>query len=138
ICGGFMHSPNSPRIRCAYAKVLHFGISGCLALSALLFLSALTGTTAQAQAVYGSIIGTVTDPSGAVVPNASVTVSNVAKGTSVTVTTNSSGQYTVQHLISDVYQVSAEATGFTKTTQNGVQVYVDTAPRVDLKLAAEG
>src|SRR6185437_5965719 len=41
-------------------------------------------------------------------------------------------------LISDVYQVSAEATGFTKTTQNGVQVYVDTAPRVDLKLAAEG
>ena len=48
---------------------------------------------ARAQAVYGSIFGTVTDNSGAVVPNATITVTDVAKGTTVTAQTSGDGQY---------------------------------------------
>ncbi len=106
-----------------------------LACAALLIAAATSATSISAQSVYGSILGTVTDPTGAVVPNATITVTDVAKGTSVKVQSNGSGQYSVQHLISDVYSVAAEAQGFAKTTRDGVQVYVDTAPKVDLVLS---
>ena len=107
---------------------------GAIAPLAMFVATASLPGTATAQAVYGSILGTVTDSTGAVVPNATVTVTDIAKGTSVKVQSNGSGQYSVQHLISDVYSVSAEAKGFAKATQDGVQVYVDTAPKVDLVL----
>lgn len=89
----------------------------------------------MAQAVYGSIFGTVTDPTGAVVPNATVTVTDVSKGTTATVQTDASGGYRVQHLIPDTYSVTVEASGFKKATQDNVVVYADTAPKVDLALA---
>src|ERR1700710_2061389 len=81
---------------------------------------------AHSQAVYGSIFGTVTDPSGAMVPNATVTVTDVTKGTSVTVQSNGSGGYTVQHLIPDTYRVEALGAGFNKSTTDNVIVYADT------------
>jgi hypothetical protein len=90
---------------------------------------------AAAQAVYGSIFGTVTDSSGAVVANATVTVSNDAKGTSVSVQSDASGEYRVQHLIPDTYNLTAEAAGFGKVTTANVVVYADTAPKIDFTLA---
>ncbi len=93
---------------------------------------------AHAQAVYGSIFGTVTDPSGAIVPNATVTVTDIAKGTAVSVQTNGSGTYTVQHLIPDTYRVEAQGTGFSKNTTENVVVYADTSPKVDFQLAVSG
>src|SRR4029077_4954548 len=99
-------------------------------------VSAFAGSQfASAQAVYGSVFGTVSDSTGAVVPNATVTVTDVAKGTSVSVQTDASGEYRVQHLIPDTYSVSAEAGGFSKVTTENVVVYADTAPRVDITLA---
>ena len=95
-------------------------------------------SAAYAQAVYGSIIGTVTDNTGAVVPNATVKITDVAKGTSTTVQTNGSGEYTVQHLIPDVYQVEVTAAGFAPGTVSNVVVYADTAPKADIKLALGG
>ncbi len=89
---------------------------------------------ALAQAVYGSIFGTVTDSTGAVVPNATITVTDVAKGTSVSVQSNASGQYLVQHLIPDTYTVAAESSGFGKVSTQNVVVYADTAPKVDIVL----
>jgi hypothetical protein len=82
------------------------------------------------QAVYGSIYGTVTDSTGAVVPNATVTVSDVAKGTSVTVQSNASGEFTADHLIPDTYDVKVAATGFKGYSQTGIQVYADTSVKV--------
>jgi hypothetical protein len=99
-----------------------------------LWLSSLA-PSAFAQAVYGSIFGTITDNTGAVVPNATITVTDVAKGTSVTAQTGATGDFRVQHLIPDTYRVDAEAGGFNKTSADNVIVYADTSPKVDLKLS---
>ena len=66
----------------------------------------------SAQAIYGSVYGTVTDATGAAIPNATITVTDESKGTSVQVTSNQSGEYTVPNLIPDVYDVKADRAGF--------------------------
>jgi hypothetical protein len=88
----------------------------------------------QAQAVYGSILGTVTDPNGAAVPNAKVTVTNVRKGTTDVTTTNGDGNYSVTHLIPNVYTVKVEAPNFKSTQTDNVVVNADASSRVDLPL----
>jgi outer membrane receptor protein involved in Fe transport len=95
---------------------------------ALLFPSTYT----NAQAVYGSIYGTVTDSSGAVVPNATVTVEDVAKGTSSTVTSNGSGEFAADHLIPDLYNVKVTAQGFQSFQQTGIQLFADTSTKVQI------
>ncbi len=91
-------------------------------------------TSLWGQAIYGSIYGQVTDSSGAAIPNATVTVKDVAKGTSVQTVTNSVGEYSVEHLIPDLYDISVAATGFRGAERQGIQVSADTSPKVDLKL----
>src|SRR6202789_1928401 len=80
-----------------------------------------------AQAVFGSIVGTVTDPTGAVVPNATVVVTDVSKGTSETVQSNGSGNYSASRLIPDIYSVKATAQGFNQATAENVVVSADSA-----------
>jgi len=89
-------------------------------------------TPASAQAVYGNIFGTVTDPQGAAVPNAKVTVTNVRKGTTDVATTNDQGNYSVTHLIPDTYDVSVTAQGFKTAATKGIIVSADNSARVDL------
>ncbi|PYQ16444.1 MAG: hypothetical protein DMF80_05045, partial [Acidobacteria bacterium] len=67
---------------------------------------------ASAQAVYGSIAGTVTDSTGATLPGASVTVTSVERKTTDTVTANASGYYVKERLIPGSYEVKAELSGF--------------------------
>jgi hypothetical protein len=106
----------------------------CMAL-ALIAICTFTGShSVSAQAVYGSIFGTVTDSTGAVVPNATVTVTDLTKGTSVSTVANATGDYRVDHLIPDTYSVTADAPNFQKSNIPGVIVYADTAPKVDVKL----
>ncbi len=103
-------------------------------LSALAVVGAfclLVTSTAYSQAVYGSIIGTVTDPSGAAVPNAKVTVTSATKNTTFPTTTNGDGNYSVTHLIPDVYNVKVEAPGFKTIEVKNTQVSADAAARVD-------
>jgi len=83
------------------------------------------------QAVYGSILGTITDPSGAAVANAKVTVTDQRKGTSETTTTNDSGNYTVTHLIPDVYTVRVEGSGFKTLEFKDVIVNADASSNVN-------
>src|SRR5262249_37558994 len=85
-------------------------------------------------AVYGSIIGTVTDPSGAAVPNAKIMVTSQTKNTSIEATTNDSGNYSVTHLIPDVYSIRMEGTGFKTLQFKDISVSADTAANVDGKL----
>lgn len=102
-----------------------------LALVSLGFLFSSHVPVALGQAVYGSVIGTVTDPSGAAVPNAKVTVTSQTKDVSTTATTNESGNYDVTHLIPDVYKISVEGSGFKTLQFTDVQVSADAAIRVD-------
>ncbi len=95
----------------------------CVVLAVLLFCVG----SVYAQQVFGSIIGSVTDPSGSAVANAKVTVTDVTKGTSFVVTTNDSGQYTKGQLIPDQYKVTVEAPGFQKLVSNELAVTVDQA-----------
>ncbi len=103
-----------------------------MALFTLLALAFLPN--ASAQAIYGSIFGTVTDSTGAVVANATITVTDVTKGVSVSVKSDGNGDYRVEHLIPDTYNVAAEAAGFSKVNTAGVIVYADTAPKIDIQL----
>ncbi|MBB5331752.1 carboxypeptidase-like regulatory domain-containing protein [Tunturiibacter gelidoferens] len=73
-------------------------------LLALLLVATLlaSGTRMEAQAVFGSIVGTATDPTtGAVIPNATIVVIDVSKGTSQTVQSKDDGNYSVLRLIPD-------------------------------------
>lgn len=99
-----------------------------LALFALVTISA---PSLHGQAVFGSIFGTVSDPSGAAVSNASVTVIDQRKGTEDHTTTNDSGNYSVTHLIPDVYTVKIEAPGFKIIEQKDITVNADASSRVD-------
>ncbi len=93
---------------------------------------------ANAQAVYGSILGTVTDPQGAAVANAKVTVTDQRKGTTDSVTTNDSGNYSVTHLIPDTYTVRVEGQGFRTSEQKDVEVLADAAANVPLQVQVGG
>src|ERR1700689_1199332 len=86
----------------------------------------LTIAPARAQSVYGSIFGTVTDTTGAVVPGATVTVTDEAKGTVVTVVSNGTGDYTASHLVPDTYDIKVEAKGFESFESKGIAVLADT------------
>src|SRR5438128_8778845 len=102
----------------------------CLYLALMcLALILVFSTSAWGQAVYGSIIGTVTDPQGAAVANAKVTVTNQRKGTSDATTTNGDGNYSVTHLIPDVYTVRAEGAGFKASEIKDVSVSADASAR---------
>src|SRR2546422_1770821 len=91
-------------------------------------------STSLGQAVYGSIIGTVTDPQGNAVAGAKVTVTSVTKNTTEETTTNESGNFSVIHLIPDTYKVKIEAPGFKANDIASVLVQVDTTARVDAQL----
>jgi hypothetical protein len=100
--------------------------------------SLLLTVPATAQSVYGSLFGTVSDKTGAAVAGATVTIKDEAKGTVVTVTSNASGDYTVPHLIPDVYDLRVTAKGFKAFEAKGISVEADTAPRIDPTLDVGG
>jgi hypothetical protein len=82
----------------------------CLAVAVCLALSGI----AFAQSDNGTINGAVHDPSGATIPNAQVTVTNVASGSQRTVNTNEGGLYSVTNIPPGMYNVSVTASGFKK------------------------
>src|SRR5437867_7914835 len=104
-----------------------------MAASGLALLLCLPAA-AFSQAVYGSIVGTVVDSSKAAVPNASVTVVDVAKGITHTTATNEAGNFRQTHLIAGLYEVRIEAPGFNKFVKQNVVVEVDSVARVDVQL----
>jgi hypothetical protein len=89
------------------------------------------GSVAIAQSTFGSFVGTVRDPSGAVVANASVQVTN--KGTSAqrSATTDPSGSYSVVNLEPGTYEIVVEASGFQRTTYDNVGLTARETVRVD-------
>jgi hypothetical protein len=110
--------------------------SASVSLPVLLFLVTIfliaIPSRVNAQTVTGGIVGTTTDPTGAVIPNATIVVTDISKGTSQTVQSNGTGNYSVYRLIPDSYSVKGAATGFTPAEVENVTVYAGSSPQVNL------
>ncbi|MGA8101759.1 MAG: carboxypeptidase-like regulatory domain-containing protein, partial [Candidatus Acidiferrales bacterium] len=111
--------------------------SGAIRLVICMFAILLAAGRLPAQIDRSSISGTVTDPSGAVVPGATVVVTNTATSESVTLTTASDGSYTASLLHVGPYSVEATARGFEKTRE-AIQLDLNQVARVDLQLKVGG
>jgi hypothetical protein len=99
--------------------------------SALLLLSAMIPLCAQ---TFGEIAGEVRDGTGAVVPNATITVTNVSVNSSRTMPTNESGLYSFPSLVPGKYSVRIVAAGFKTITRTDIELQVQQTARVDFTL----
>lgn len=95
-----------------------------------------TGMPARlgAQAVGGTILGTITDPSGAVIPDVQVSVKDVATQVVSTVTTNKDGYYSAPNLLPGTYEITASASGFESAVATNVILTVGAQQTVNLQL----
>jgi hypothetical protein len=87
-----------------------------------------------AQETRGTILGRVTDPTGAVIAGASVRATNRATDVSVSVRTNDSGNFTIPYLITGSYTVESEMAGFKKTVRDRIEVRVNDTVEVNIEL----
>lgn len=99
-----------------------------------IFLICVLASRALAQSTTGSIGGTVTDPSGAVIPNAAIMVTDLGTNIETRTTTDQSGSYVVTPLPIGLYSVAVEAKGFKKFVASGIQLNVQDRLRVDATL----
>src|ERR1700760_1703575 len=93
------------------------------------------GISAFAQSTFGSIVGTVKDQSGSVVPGATVTVVNQGTSSTHTVTTSASGAYEFLNLDAATYQVSIQANGFKDVIFDHIVLQARDTQRLDASLA---
>jgi len=107
----------------------------CAAFAALLVVSLFGTSYLHAQAVSGTIVGTVTDPSGAVVANAQVTIILTGQSAVHTSVTNESGNFTEPNLPPGTYAVTIVAPGFKKETRENIAVDTNATSRVDVTMA---
>ena len=97
----------------------------------LAFLYVASLPALHAQTFYGSIVGTVTDPSGASVPEATVRLTSLATAEVRSTQTSGDGNYQFVNLVPENYKVDIEKTGFKHLTRDGVQVEVQATLRID-------
>jgi carboxypeptidase family protein len=90
---------------------------------------------AQGQAISGDLTGTVTDISGAVVPNATVTATNSATDVKSSVRANSAGLYRIPNLLPGNYTVSADSPGSTHFELRGVPIQLNQAATVNITIS---
>ena len=90
--------------------------------------------TSTAQVAYGSIVGRISDSSGAVVKGASVTVTDLGTSESRVSTTDSDGDYRFVNLVPGRYRIEVKAAGFRAFSHYPVDVRVDTVVRIDAAL----
>ncbi len=101
-------------------------------VAALLLLLAIP---AAAQDARGTVLGRVTDASGAIVPNAEVLVTNENTGVPLTAKTNAGGNYALPYLIPGTYTITVEMQGFKKWTRPGVQVRINDSVEVNVEMS---
>lgn len=105
-----------------------------IAFSLLGLLLLLEALPLKAQVLYGTIVGTVTDQSGAVAPNADVSAVNPQTGETRDVKSDSAGRYTIGNVVPGTYDVRVTAPGFQQVTTKGVAATINTVTRVDIQM----
>src|SRR5437762_13914252 len=105
-----------------------------ICLSGLIVIWLGAGIALYGQNIRGSIVGNVTDSSGAVVPGAQITVKNEGTGIEVRTTTGAGGTYTVPDLLAGVYEVSAAKEGFKTYRVSGIRLLSAQTARQDIML----
>lgn len=103
----------------------------------MLAMILLLPTAVWAQAT-GAIVGTVTDPTGAVIPGAKITAKRTETGVSQSTVTAGSGTYTIPNLVVGTYDVTAEGGGFKTANATGITLDVSQQREVDFRLAVVG
>ena len=102
--------------------------------AALLLITACVASSLSAQVLYGSLVGTVLDQSGAVIPNATVTIVNKATALTRETTTDAAGRYIFADVLPGMYDVKVTGQGFRPLTQTDVNITINTVTRVDARL----
>jgi Carboxypeptidase regulatory-like domain/TonB dependent receptor len=113
--------------------VLRFSPTTMLLIVALVFLP--SSQHANGQGITGSMTGTVTDPSGAVVPNAAVTIREVDTNAARTITTSDAGTFTVTQLPPGHYTVKVDKAGFKTYEQSGITLVIDQLAQINAQLS---
>src|ERR1035437_5342686 len=130
---GCEHSSLAPR---SLAMLIRFPRLQTLSFLFFLLMVLTSATPLWAQKDAGAIVGLVRDPSGAVVTDAKVTVTDVDRGIQLTLSTNGAGEYVASPLRIGRYTVTVEKQGFKKEVAGPVQVNIQDRVSVDLKLQA--
>ena len=107
------------------------GFAWVLAVALLAFMAQ---QPAQAQVLYGSVVGTVEDPSGSVVPGANITLTNAATGVTRSVQADDQGRFNIVTVPAGTYSLAATAPGFRSLTRTGIEVTINTITRVPVNL----
>jgi len=118
---------NSPKERIVSRILLHIALATAVALI-------LSASPADAQNINASVGGTVNDPSGAVIPNAEVTLKSLATGTISKVTTNESGLFRFPNLQAGAYELTVSATGFRDFVQRGISLSINDTVNIRVPL----
>jgi hypothetical protein len=100
----------------------------------LLLLAPVFGFSLCARGQQATVVGTVTDPAGAALPNVTITVTNVESGVTRSIQTNTAGQYAFPDLNIGHYSVKAQAAGFKAAEQQNVNLQVGDRDRLDFQL----
>ena len=103
-------------------------------LTALVACLLASAAALLAQSDRGTITGTISDPAGAVVPNAAVEARNTDTGANYPVAASGTGNYTIPELPSGTYQVTVTAPGFKKFIRTGLIIQAAQTIRVDAAL----
>ena len=92
----------------------------------------------RAQVLYGSVVGTVEDSTGAVVQGASVVLTSSESGQNRAATTNESGLYSIGNVLAGNYQLKVTATGFRPFVETNLAVTINNVARINVKLEVGG
>jgi hypothetical protein len=120
----------NPAIRGAWG----WRVTSVALVSMVVLVLGIVPSRVFAQMNTGTIFGTVTDASGATVPSATITITNLGTGISQTLETDNAGSYVVPTLIPGTYEVAAVRAGFQTMIRTGITLEIDQKARVDLTL----
>jgi hypothetical protein len=120
--------------KCKRKEVFDKLLSGLAIGLAIMAMFALLSSPLEAQSYYGSIVGTVSDASNAVIPGATVTLTNIGTKEKRTAETDAAGSYRFVNLVPAEYRLEVEMAGFKHLTREPIAIAVEAVARIDAKM----